>query len=143
MVTAEKIIEYVLYTPHNPNKAVLKSLLEDYLEDSGSGGGGGVIIEEKIFVLPDINGSTTYEPADPEPGDTVTITPTPDSGYKVTEVVVVDTEGNQIEVTDNGDGTYSYVQPEGSAIPVIGYGSETAIGPDDTVIFDGGGVSGW
>lgn len=139
MVTAEKIIEYVLYTPHNPNKAVLRSLLEEYRGGSGSG----VVIEEKIFVLPDINGSTSYEPSEPQPGDTVTITPTPDSGYKVTEVVVVDTEGNEIEVTDNGDGTYSYVQPEGSVIPVIGYGSETAIGPDDMIIYDGGGVNSW
>lgn len=137
MVTAEKIIHYVLYTPHNPNKAVLRSLLEEYKQE-----GGGISTDEKIFILPDVNGQTAYEPSEPNPGDTVTITPTPDAGYVVSEVVVVDGEGNQITVTDNGDGTYSYIQPEGTAIPVINY-SVTAIGPDDTVIYDGGGVQGW
>lgn len=49
----------------------------------------------------------------PEAGDTVTITPIPDEGKEVDKVVVKDEDGNEIPVTDNGDGTYSYVQPDG------------------------------
>lgn len=49
----------------------------------------------------------------PEAGDTVTITPIPDDGKKVERVVVKDEDGNDIPVTDNGDGTYSYMQPDG------------------------------
>lgn len=49
----------------------------------------------------------------PEAGDTVTITPVPDEGKEVDKVVVKDEDGNEIPVTDNGDGTYSYVQPNG------------------------------
>ena len=39
-MTKEKIIEYVLTTPHNPNRAVLNDMLETYLADNGGGGGG-------------------------------------------------------------------------------------------------------
>lgn len=38
-MTKEKIIEYVLTTPHNPNRAVLSDMLETYLADNGGGGG--------------------------------------------------------------------------------------------------------
>lgn len=38
-MTKEKIIEYVLTTPHNPNRAVLNDMLETYLADNGGGGG--------------------------------------------------------------------------------------------------------
>lgn len=37
-MTKEKIIEYVLTTPHNPNRAVLSDMLETYLADNGGGG---------------------------------------------------------------------------------------------------------
>lgn len=36
-MTKEKIIEYVLTTPHNPNRAVLSDMLETYLADNGGG----------------------------------------------------------------------------------------------------------
>lgn len=49
----------------------------------------------------------------PETGDTVTITPKPDNGKEVDKVIVKDKDGNTIPVTDNGDGTYSYKQPDG------------------------------
>lgn len=42
------------------------------------------------------------------------ITPTPKDGYSVDTVIVTDSNGHQIYVTDNGDGTYSYVQPDGA-----------------------------
>lgn len=38
-MTKEEIIEYVLTTPHNPNRAVLSDMLETYLTDNGGGGG--------------------------------------------------------------------------------------------------------
>lgn len=141
MVTADTIIRYVVYTPYNPNKAVLRSLLETYLEDNG---GGGTTLEDKVIVLPSINGNTNITPEEPNPGDTVTIQPVPNVGYIVSSVVVVDINGNEIEVTDNGDGTYSYIQPTdgSSVIPVVDYNSET-INPDDIVIYDGGAPSGW
>ena len=59
------------------------------------------------------NGTVTTSPSRPEEGDTVTITPKPDEGFEVDEVVVEDANGNEIEVTQNQDGTYSFTQPDG------------------------------
>lgn len=49
----------------------------------------------------------------PNTGDTVTITPKPDEGKVVDKVIVTDENGNEVEVEDNADGSYSYEQPDG------------------------------
>ena len=59
------------------------------------------------------NGDVTVTPAKPEKGDTVTVTPTADTGYAVDEIIVTDKNGDPVTVTDNGDGTYSFKQPTG------------------------------
>lgn len=61
----------------------------------------------------DDNGDVTVTPKNPEKGDTVTITPDPDAGYEVDEIVVSDKNGNLVEVINNRDGTYSFKQPNG------------------------------
>ena len=43
----------------------------------------------------------------------MTITPDPDSGYEVDEVIVTDRNGREIDVTANRDGTYTFEQPRG------------------------------
>ena len=63
----------------------------------------------------------------PEAGDTVTITPIPDKGKEVDKVVVKDEDGNEILVTDNGDGTYSYVQPDGGVTIEVTFKDEEPI----------------
>ena len=45
-------------------------------------------------------------------GDVVTITVKPEPGFEVEEVIVTDAKGNQIKVTANADGTFSFVQPD-------------------------------
>lgn len=59
------------------------------------------------------NGDVDVSPKNPEKGDTVVITPDPDAGYEVDEIIVTDKNGNPITVFDNGDGTYSFKQPSG------------------------------
>ena len=46
-------------------------------------------------------------------GSKVTVTPKPDEGYETAGVTVKDGKGNEIKVTDNGDGTYSFIMPAG------------------------------
>ena len=139
MVTAEKIIEYVLHTPHNSNRMVLKSLLEGYLEDNGGGGGS---LDNSIIILPSTEGTTVASPAEPNTGDKVTITPNPLPGKKVVGVMVITVNGEKIEITDNQDGTYSYIQPKETVIPIVDYDSE-GINPDDVIIYNGGSPAGW
>ena len=57
------------------------------------------------------NGTVSVSPSRPTRGQTVTITAEPDDGYVVDKVTVTDRNGNQVSVTDNGDGTYRFTQP--------------------------------
>ena len=58
-------------------------------------------------------GTVKISPRTAEEGDTVTLTPIPDEGYEVDEISVTDRQGRTVDLTDNGDGTYSYQQPYG------------------------------
>ncbi len=59
-------------------------------------------------------GDTEIDNPNPNPGDKVTITPKPEDGYAVEKITVTDENGKAIEVKDNGDGTYTFTQPEGT-----------------------------
>ena len=78
----------------------------------GSGGGSSTPTYRPDVAQPD-NGEVSVSPSRPERGDDVTITPEPDKGFEVDEVIVTDRNGDEVEVTDNGDGTFSFTQPSG------------------------------
>lgn len=66
-------------------------------------------------VNPDGNAGTITGPTSSTPGTTVTVTPTAASGYYLDNVTVtytVDGVDQSVTVTDNGDGTYSFVMPD-------------------------------
>ena len=65
------------------------------------------------------NGSFAVSPDRPFSGQTVTITPKPDEGYTVDKVTVTDASGKAVEVSPNGDGTYSFTQPSGAVIITV------------------------
>ncbi len=64
------------------------------------------------------NGTIKLSSTTAKAEETVTITPTPNEGYLVDEVTVTDKQGNDIEETDNKDGTYSFTMPADDAQPV-------------------------
>lgn len=72
-------------------------------------------------VIPPDNGEVTIFPTSPKQDETVTITPKPDDGYEVDRVTVTDSEGKEITVRDNGDGTYSFIQPDGEVTITVTY----------------------
>ena len=59
------------------------------------------------------HGTITVEPEKAQAGDEVVITATPDAGYKLAELTVKDANGNEVELTKNENGTYSFTQPDG------------------------------
>lgn len=59
------------------------------------------------------NGSVSVSPKNASKGDTVTITVKPDSGYELETITAIDKNGNDLKLTDKGDGKYSFVMPAG------------------------------
>lgn len=79
---------------------------------NNGGGGGGAVPAAPVSVTNPDNGKVTLSPSSPKAGDTVTVTPTPDQGYKTDKVTVTDSKGNQVPVTKNEDGTYTFTVPK-------------------------------
>ncbi len=59
------------------------------------------------------NGSIAVSPARAEAGSTVTITVAPDSGYMMGNIIVLDQNGEEIELTAIGNGKYTFRMPRG------------------------------
>ena len=99
------------YTPAVADQANYNNLtgsIKPYVVSSSSGGS--TPTYPPTVTQPE-NGSVTVSPKSPKKGDTVTITPKPDAGYTVEQILVTDKNGNAVKVTNNGDGTYSFTQP--------------------------------
>lgn len=58
------------------------------------------------------NGTVKTDVSKAGKGDTVTITVKPDAGYEVDEVIVTDKSGDEIRVTDKGNGKYTFKMPD-------------------------------
>ena len=57
------------------------------------------------------NGSVTVSPRNASAGSTVTITVKPDSGYVLETISVTDRNGNDLKLTDRGNGKYTFTMP--------------------------------
>lgn len=60
------------------------------------------------------NGAIVVSPKSASKGDTVTITATPDKGYTLESLTVLDKDGKALELTDKGGGKYTFVMPAGN-----------------------------
>lgn len=63
------------------------------------------------------NGSVTISPKNASKGSTVTVTVTPDSGYVLETITATDKNGNDLKLTDKGNGKYTFTMP-GSKVEV-------------------------
>lgn len=86
------------------------------VQSTSSGGGGGWIPSHPTHdVTPPADttgGSVSLSHDQAKKGDDVTITVTPEQGYRVDLVTVTDGKGNNVAVIDQGDGTYTFVMPD-------------------------------
>ena len=57
------------------------------------------------------NGTVTVSPKSASAGSTVTITVKPDSGYVLETISVTDKNGNDLKLTDKGNGKYTFTMP--------------------------------
>ena len=75
---------------------------------SGSGSGSStypVEVSNKEY------GTITVSPKNASAGDTVTVTVKPDSGYVLGSLTVTDSKGDELTLTDLGDGRYRFTMP--------------------------------
>ena len=70
-----------------------------------------------ITLEPANNGDVTSSHKTASKGTTVTLTVVPDKGYTLETLTVTDKNGNEIELTDKGDGKYTFKMP-GSKVTV-------------------------
>ena len=82
------------------------------------------------------NGSVTVNPASARSGSTVTITVTPDSGYKLGDLVVTDKDGKKLELTDKGNGQYTFTMPSGKVEVAAEFVKEVEVSPFADVATD-------
>ena len=81
---------------------------------SSGGGGGGFSAPSYSVSVDDVkHGTVTVSPESVSKSDTVTITATPDKGYTLESLTVLDKDGKALELTDKGSGKYTFVMPAG------------------------------
>lgn len=100
------------------NATVAVNFMADSTGGGSTGGGGGSSASSySVSVAPTENGTVTVSPKSASKGATVTITVTPDEGYELGELTVTDQNGNDIALTDAGEGKYTFTMP-GSRVTV-------------------------
>ena len=82
----------------------------------GGGGGGSSSSSSRVTVASTTHGRVTVSPDNPKTGDTVTITATPDKGYTLESLTVLDKDGKALTLTDKGGGKYTFVMPAGKVM---------------------------
>ena len=78
------------------------------------------------------NGSVKSNVTMAEKGDTVTITATPAKGYVVDSLKVTDKNGSELELTDKGNGRYSFTMPGSKVSVEVTFKAEAQQNPEKT-----------
>ena len=98
------------YTPADTtNYNVLTGSIKPYVVSSG--GGGGYVSTYAITVENAKNGTVSISPKSASKGSTVTVTVAPDKGYTLETLTVTDKNGKEIELTNKGNGKYTFKMP--------------------------------
>ena len=77
----------------------------------GGGGGGGSSSAYAVTVEGAEHGKVTSNRTNASSGSTVTLTVTPDTGYVLDTLTVTDSRGNEIRLTAQGGGKYTFTMP--------------------------------
>ena len=92
--------------------AVTKGTLTVNPRSSSGGGGGSSVSTYSVTVGKTENGSVSVSPKSASKGDTVTVTVTPDKGYTLETLTVLDKKGKELKLTEK-NGKYTFTMPAG------------------------------
>lgn len=99
------------HAPSTPSGPAVPSNSSDGSDRSDSSGGSGSSYSVSV---PEVaGGKISASPSSARAGQQVAITVTPDNGYVLAELSVVDSKGNALILTDNGGGKYTFTMPSG------------------------------
>jgi hypothetical protein len=83
-----------------------------YVSGVTTPGGSSGRSQSSVVITTPVNGKVTVNPSNPANGTKVTVTVTPDEGYELDKLTITDAGGKDVPFTDNGDGTFTYTQPD-------------------------------
>ena len=92
--------------------AVTKGTLTVNPRSSSGGGGGSSVSTYSVTVGKTENGSVSVSPKSASKGDTVTVTVTPDKGYTLETLTVLDKNGKELKLAEK-NGKYTFTMPAG------------------------------
>ena len=92
--------------------AVTKGTLTVNPRSSSGGGGDSSVSTYSVTVGKTENGSVSVSPKSASKGDTVTVTVTPDKGYTLETLTVLDKNGKELKLTEK-NGKYTFTMPAG------------------------------
>ena len=115
--TATEASDELLSTNNTPDTEDEDVEDEDVEDDTPSPDYNGHTPSKMISIGNAANGSITVSPETASKGETVTLTVAPDKGYTLETLTVTDKNGNEIELTDKGDGKFTFKMP-GSKVTV-------------------------
>ena len=75
------------------------------------------------------NGSVSVSPKNAGQGDRVTVTVKPDEGYELDSLTITDSKGNELPLTDQGDGKFTFIMPAGKVEVKATFTEEVKISP--------------
>ena len=111
-----------------PDKDVTVTAVYEKLSSGSSGGGGST--KYKVTVEDTDNGTVESNRTRASKGTTVTITVDPEAGYEVDDIVVETKAGKEVEVTDKGEGKFTFKMPAANVTVSVDFAKAAA--SDDT-----------
>ena len=103
---------------------------------SSGGGGGGSTTYPVNTPNKTENGTVTVSPKNASKGSTVTITVKPDSGYQLDDLTITDKDGNELKLTNKGNGQYTFTMPAGKVEISATFAKKVEVSPFNDVSTD-------
>ncbi|WP_458396877.1 stalk domain-containing protein [Anaerotignum sp.] len=96
--------------------------------------GGSSSPKYKVDIEDTEDGEVTADRTSVKKGTTVTLTVNPDSGYGLDSLKVLDKDGDEVDVKDNGDGEFTFKMPQGGVTVESAFEAEKVAGAEEEMV---------